>query len=219
MFRTKSCYISQAIYKIEQLNLANKYVSLGSMHSFQTLSSLLYDSKIKVLPFSKFYTGNNIIHLGGPAANANVNSLWISKINNLHFITYEDEKNVYEKYGLHHNFITYINKNAGTRGFLIDNIFLPIDEKITDYGIFIRIPYNRKEGINYTTHIIFGGTSLGTEQAVTFFVENCKLIYRKCKDKNYIGKRYCFAIPISQINNSTELIGLDDIIDLTQNIF
>lgn len=219
MFRPRSCYISQSIYKIEQRGSINQYVSLGSMHSFQALSSLLYDNNIKVLPFSKLYAGNNIIHLGGPAANANVNALWASAIKNLHFVTYDYEKEIYEEYGLNPNFNTYIDKNAGTRGLSTNNIFLPIDKKIIDYGIFIRIPYNKKEGINYTTHIIFGGTSFGTEQTVAFFCKNYKLIYKKCKEKKYFGKRYCFAIPINQINNSTELIGLDNIIDLTQNVF
>ena len=54
----------------------------------------------------------------------------------------------------------------------------------------------------------------GTLKAVEFFTKNYKMIAKK------FGKsRYCFAIPISRINNSIELIESKDIIDLTDVFF
>lgn len=68
-------------------------------------------------------------------------------------------------------------------------------------------------GIDYTTHIIFGAWSQGTISSVDFFVRNYKLIAKLYSD------RYCFAVPISRINNNTELVQTDDIIDLTTDFF
>lgn len=209
-FKHKTCYISQSIFTFTQSKINHKYVTLSSVKAFNKLSNILDLVGIKALPPSDSYEFNDIIHIGGPASNVNVNSIFVTKYKNIKFYTSSDEKVNHEQLELSTKFIEYNDKNK--KGFEIGNKFLPLDKNINDYGIFIRIPFSKE--IDYTTHIIFGGWSDGTLKSVEFFTKNYKTIAKK-----FGRSKYCFAIPISRINNSIELVEPKDIIDLTTEFF
>ena len=212
MFDDKQCYISQSVYKTtEHLD----FVTRDSMECFQKLQSFLHSYDYQVIPFSESLSAKNVIHLGGPAANINVNSLFVTKYKN--FITYTplENKNRHEKLGLNVSCFKYTNETSEyKRGFKIGNVLLSLDEPGIDYGIFIRIPRCKKDGINHTIHVIFCAWAPATIAAVSFFIDDYKMIAKKFKKS-----KYCFAIKISRINN--HILPIDDhsIIDLTEQFF
>lgn len=217
MFDSKQCYISQAVYRKEVTSEKFDVVTLASVECFQKIQSLLNKIDYKIIPFTQSYVGENIIHIGGPAANLNVNSLFVTKFKKFIFYTPCGDLNRMKEMGLDLSFVKPSDEstisNVPIRGFKIGEKVLPITNQ-EDYGIFIRIPKCEEEGIEYTTHIIFGGWAQGTVSAVEFFTRNYKLIAKK-----YNKSRYCFAVPINRVNNSTELIGINQIIDLTNDFF
>lgn len=211
VFDKKECYISQAIYKKEATKADYDYVTIQSVSCIQKIQYLLNEVGYKLIPFTESYVGKNIIHIGGPSANKSVNSIFVTKHYNFTIILPASNEDRLKKLGM--NTSCYEFTPNGDFKFKIGEEHLNLDEKI-DYGIFIRIPRCRKDGIDYTTHIIFGGWANGTLAAVDFFTRNYKMIAKKFKKE-----RYCFAIPISRINNSTELLRVEDIKDLTANFF
>lgn len=211
-FSNNKCCISLSVFKKENVDSRYDYVTLSSMQSYQKLEKLMDIVNIDVLPYSELHNGNNIIHIGGPVTNINVNSLFSTKYNNIKYYTSEENRARYERYGTNHSCIEYTTD--GEIYYEIGSQTLKIDKDTQDYGIFIRIPACPKNGIEYTTHIIFGTWSEGTQKAVDFFIANYKMISKKYK-KN----KYCFAVPISRINGAFEQVGKTDIIDLTDDFF
>lgn len=211
LFKSRQCYISQSIYKKEATNGLHDFVTVNSMICFQKLQFMLNEVGYKVMPFTDSYVGENIIHIGGPSANINVNSIFVSKHYN--FISVAPSSVIEITKKIIKDLSGFEFSEDDTSSFKIGDYELKLDEK-TDYGIFIRIPNCKKDGVDYTTHIIFGGWANGTVNAVDFFIRNYKMIVEKYK-KN----RYCFVIPISRINNSTELLRFEDIKDLTDAFF
>lgn len=215
MFAEKQCYISQAIYKKEAVNERYDFVTLASMECFQKLQSFLHKYDYKIIPFSESYSGKNVIHMGGPVANINVNSLFVTKFKKFFFYTPIENKEWNEKIGINEDCIRYTDESSKHKlCFKIGNEFLDLNENTTDYGIFIRIPRCRKNGIEYTTHIIFGAWAQGTITAINFFIENYKMIAKK-----YKNNKYCFAVKISRVNNKIELLDNNSIKDLTNEFF
>lgn len=211
MFETKQCYISQSIYKREATNGIHDFVTVNSMICFQKLQYMLNEVGYKVIPYTDSYMGKNIIHIGGPGANINVNSIFATKKVNFKTVLPSTEMELLNKQKLNTSCFKF--KDDGVSGFEIGKRFLEFNEE-KDYGIFIRIPNCKETGIDYTTHIIFAEWSSGTVNAVDFFTRNYKMIANI-----YKKERYCFAVPISRINNSTELLQVGDIIDLTNDFF
>lgn len=88
---------------------------------------MLNEIGIKVMPFSDSYVGNDIIHIGGPAANLNANSLFVTKLRNIEFFTVKDEKQQHDKCEINTNCIVYTNDDS--RGFKVGDIFYPLTRK------------------------------------------------------------------------------------------
>lgn len=210
-FKRNSCLVSQAIYP-NSLISSVKVVTYNSVLSFQMVNEMLNKVNYIIKPFKESYEGENIIHIGGPAANIHVNALFAEKLKKMCFCTPCIDEATHQKLELNESCIKYSNDD--TRYFKIGDRFLEINESTRDYGIFIRIPYNKHEGIDYTTHIIFGCWSDGTLKAFEFFTKNYKMIA-----KRYRKSKYCFAIPINRIDNSIALITDNDIIDMTDDFF
>lgn len=209
-FKGKSCLVSQAIYTDLQ-NPKDQYVHRTSVEASQKISEMLKEVHYVIMPFEDSYEGQNIIHVGGPAANIHVNALFAEKMKKLTFCTPQTDEPNHERLELNKSCIQYSN---GDRYFKVGHKILNIDANTRDYGIFIRIPYNKRDGIEYTTHIIFGCWANGTLKAFEFFTKNYKMIAKK-----YRKSKYCFAIPINRIDNSIALISDRDIIDLTNEFF
>lgn len=170
MFENGKCYISQSVFKKDATNESLDFITVNSMLCFQKLQFILSEVGYTIIPFTNSYVGENIIHIGGPAANINVNSIFIAKKYKFKLMIPITNLERLEKMGINTSCIKFTED--GTRAFKIGKKKpLKIDEK-TDYGIFIRIPSCKNNGINYTTHIIFGGWADGTLNAVDFFVKN-----------------------------------------------
>lgn len=187
-------------------------VTYTSVQAFQMINEMLNNVNYVIKPFNNSYEGENIIHIGGPAANIHVNALFAERMQRIRFCTPQTDEIAHQNLDLNQSCIDYSDDD--TRYFKIGDRILKIDSSIRDYGIFIRIPYNHRKGIDYTTHIIFGCWATGTLKAFEFFTKNYKLIARK-----YKKSKYCFAIPINRIDNSIALITENDIIDLTSDFF
>lgn len=211
LFKRGECYISQAVYKKEVMKAECDYVTVQEMVCFQKLQYMLHEVGYKAIPYKNDYFGNNVIHIGGPSANENVNSILMTK--SYSFSIYASIKNedTLKMSGMDTTRYHFTNDE----GYIIKiGEFELKFTNNTDYGIFIRIPACKEDGIDYTTHIIFGGWADGTLAAVEFYTRNYKMISNK-----FQRGRYCFAVKISRVNNSTELIRNGDIIDLTSNFF
>ena len=210
-FNKKRCFVSQAVYTNTTIP-SRDVVSYSSVQAFQMINEMLNNVNYVIKPFSNSFEGENIIHIGGPAANIHVNALLAERIQRIRFCTTQKDQSIHQNLNLNQSCIEYSKED--TRCFKIGDKVLKLDSKIRDYGIFIKIPYNHREGIDYTTHIIFGGWANGTLKAFEFFTKNYKMIARKFKKS-----KYCFAIPINRIDNSFALITEKDIIDLTDEFF
>ncbi len=163
LFKRGECYISQPIYKKERMKAEYDYVTVQEMDCFQKLQYMLHKVGYKAIPYKNDYVGNNVIHIGGPSANENVNSILMTKSYNftIHVPTINEEK------------LKMLGMDTSRYQFTYDGEFkIKIGEveleftDITDYGVFIRIPACKKDGIDYTTHIVFGGWANGTLAAV-----------------------------------------------------
>ena len=214
MFKNKKCFISCSVYKKEHTDAKWDFVIAEAMQCFQKLQEFLHDNGFRVLPYSDDVTRKNIIYLGGPAANINVNSLFVSNFQRFKCFMSEQNKEWHEKLGLNTSCICYSNDiNNHQLYYKIGDTKLQLDA-YTDYAIFIRIPNSPKDGIEYTTHVIFCGWANDTTDAIDFFINNYKMIAKK-----YKRKKYCFAVKMSRINNKIVQQDRNSIIDLTNQLF
>lgn len=209
-FNKKSCLVSQATYP-DTITSSEKVVTFTSMQSFQMINEMLYKVNYVINPYIDNFEGNNIIHIGGPAANIHVNALFVERKFDFYFCTSRKNEISHQKLNLNQSCLEYSDDN--TIYFKIGNEKLIIEKNVRDYGIIIRIPYDRNVGREYSTHIIFGCWANGTLKAVEFFTKNHKIIAKK-----YKRSKYCFAVPINLIDN-TIVISNNSIIDLTNQFF
>ncbi len=211
MFNNGECYVSLAIYKKEVTGADYDYVTTQEMNCFQEVQYMLSKINYKTIPYNFDYAGCNIIHISGPSANDNVNSILLAKHYNFKIFLPKENAERLRKLGV--DISRYIFTENGDYKFQIGESELVLNNT-KDYGVFIRIPFSKEDGIDYTTHIIFGGWAKGTEAAVKFFTQNYKMIVEK-----FNKDRYCFAIELNRSNYSIELLRKSDIIDLTTEFF
>lgn len=209
-FNSKSCCVSLSIFRKDIVGSSHDYITLNAVQSYQKLAALLKKREIMIEPLSAEYKNNNIIYIEGPSANIEVCSI-LTRFNGFKYYTGPDQKAIFQKNRVNQHFIVYSNEK---RGFMFGDKFFEIQKDTKDMGVFIRIPQDKKRGILFTTHIIFAVWDIGTYKAVEFFIQNYKIISRMFKNKPY-----CFVIPISRIDNSSRIISVSEIQDVSREFF
>lgn len=209
-FKNKECIITQTVYRDSSIN-AKEVITNASMQAFQMLNNMMYKVNYRIVLNHSSIIGKNIIHIGGPAANIHVNALFVEHNYKFEFWTPESDEITHRGLNLNSKQLKYSKDN--TRKFIVGRKELEIFENERDYAIIIRIPSDKKDGIEYSTHIIFGCMANGTLKGIEFFTNNYKMIA-----KRYGKSRYCFAIPINLIDN-TITVSNERMIDLTNDFF
>ena len=209
-FKNKECIITQTVYRDSSIK-ATEVITNASMQAFQMLNNMMYKVNYRIVLNPSSLIGKNIIHIGGPAANIHVNALFVGHNYQFEFWTPESDEKTHKGLNLNSKQLKYSKDN--TRKFIVGRKELKIIENERDYAIIIRIPNDEKNGIEYSTHVIFGCMANGTFKGIDFFTNNYKMIAKK-----YGKSKYCFAVPINLIDNTIS-VSKERMIDLTNDFF
>lgn len=137
------------------------------MQAFQMLNNLMYKVNYRIVLNPSSLIGKNIIHIGGSAANIHVNALFVGHNYQFEFWTPESDEKTHKELNLNSKQLKYSKDD--TRKFIIGKKELEMIENERDYAIIIKIPSDKKKGIEYSTHVIFACWANGTLKGIEFF--------------------------------------------------
>ncbi len=171
-------------------NVRFSHNSALEVNALNILKNFMKEAGYQTVDYDSNSEECNVIHLGGPAANRNVCTLFTALSLNFKYCTSSSERAIYEERSLCGHCIKY--QNSSKKCFEIGTRTLELEEGKQDYAILIRIPRNPRRGVSQTTHVLFGAWDSGTLIAVKELTHLDKKVIRKY-GKN---RKYCIVIPI-----------------------
>lgn len=173
------------------------FITYESIESINNIVELLHIINQKFSLFEKSNSIKNEINIGGFVANVKVNAYFTNQFPDFKYIANINRKNVYMNYPINHNLIEYSDNKTGFK--IKNKLFLETNKNI-DYAFLLKMTNNDfKDSEEKTTHIIFGGSNLGTIKATEYLLTHYKQIYKK-----YGKGHYFFAIKINRLDKSID---------------
>lgn len=210
--KDKVLIVSLPIYETDFTNFDYPIITLEEVKILFKLQQKLNKLKIDVVlaENNQIINHKNILFIGGPAANVNVNTLFKEHFNNR--VKFKGE--VSDDYFQGSN-INTLNLDLGQNkyGIRIGRNFFPYKDGIQDYAFIVKfVKTDFDVGERETVFVIFGIEIYGAKRAFEYLIASSKQLYKRFhNDHFFIG----FKINLVDMSID-EKVG---IIDFTDDVF